>query len=212
MDGRGQRKIRRNTDEQKNHLDRAGRGGAHRVRGTFRVFGDKTSGGGAPAYRPYAEFSFGAQHPARPKAVWADGKGRQVGLDKFEGKVVLFNYYASWCAPCKRELPGIDRLQASMAGKDFTVVAVNIDHTGKIAAGRLKCQPRLNHLDTFVDPQGNSGKVLGLHAMPTTFIFDRQGREVGKLEGGAEWDSKEARALTKYFIDRPEYTDNLPKK
>lgn len=148
----------------------------------------------------------------RPAIVWMDGKEKKLSLDDFEGKVVLFNYYASWCAPCQRELPGIDRLQASLAGDDFTVVALNIDRSGKIAARRLQRQLNLKNLDLYVDPKMASGRVLGLRAMPTTYLFDRQGREVGKLEGGAEWDSAEAVALIKYFIDRPEYADNLAKK
>jgi thiol-disulfide isomerase/thioredoxin len=146
----------------------------------------------------------------RPPAAWTDGKGKKVTLADFQGKVVLFNYYASWCAPCRRELPGISHLQAKLAGKGFTVVALNIDRGGAKVARRMLRQLKVDNLDLHLDPKGASGRILGLRAMPTTYLFDRQGREVGKLEGIAEWDSPDAVKLIQYFIDNPGYADRLP--
>lgn len=147
----------------------------------------------------------------RPDAVWKDAAGKQVTLEDFKDKVILVNFWATWCPPCIRELPSIDRLQASMAGDDFTVVAINIDRGGKPVANRLLRRLKLKNLDLFLDRENKTVRSFGVRSMPSTFIFDRQGREVGKLEGAAEWDEPEAVALVKYFIDNPGHADGLAK-
>ncbi|MBT3989230.1 MAG: TlpA family protein disulfide reductase [Rhodospirillaceae bacterium] len=145
-------------------------------------------------------------------ATWKDSKGNDLTLADFKGKVVMVNYWATWCPPCIRELPSIDRLQAALGGKDFTVVAISIDRGGKPIARRMVKRLKLKHLALYLDRESKSARKLGVKSMPTTFIFDRQGREVGKLEGGAEWDDAEAMALVKFFIDNPGYADSLPAK
>lgn len=144
-----------------------------------------------------------------PDLSWADRSGRTVKLSDFEGKVVLFNYWASWCGPCQRELPGIDRVQAKLGGDNFEVVALNIDREGKIVALKFAKRLRLENLKLYLDPKSVTARSLGLRAMPTTYMFDRKGNLLGRLEGGAEWDTPEAHALIRYFIDNPEYADGL---
>jgi thiol-disulfide isomerase/thioredoxin len=145
-------------------------------------------------------------------ATWKDSSGKILNLANFSGKVVLVNYWATWCPPCVRELPSIDRLQAQLGGDDFTIVAISIDRGGKPIARRLMKRLRLKNLALYLDPSSKSAKTLGVRSMPTTFLFDRKGREIGKLEGGAEWDDKEAIALIRYFIDNPDHVDALPLK
>ena len=140
---------------------------------------------------------------------WSDANGNKVKLADFRGKVVLLNYWASWCAPCQRELPGFDRIQAKMAGDDFTVLALNIDQGGKSVAEKNAKRLKLKHLKLYVDPQHQTVRKMGLRAMPTTFLFDRKGNKLGVLEGGAEWDAPEAIELIQYFIDRPDHADSL---
>jgi thiol-disulfide isomerase/thioredoxin len=145
-------------------------------------------------------------------ATWKDANGKVLNLANFGGKVVLVNYWATWCPPCIRELPSIDRLQARLGGDDFTIVAISIDRGGKPIARRLMKRLRLKNLALYLDPSSKSAKKLGVRSMPTTFLFDRKGREIGKLEGGAEWDDKEAIALIQYFIANPAHVDALPLK
>jgi len=145
----------------------------------------------------------------RPDLYWSDGDGNKVRLADFAGKVVLFNYWASWCAPCQRELPGMDRIQAKMAGENFTVVALNIDRGGKPVALRNAKRLALKHLSLNLDPEQRTTRTIGLRAMPTTYLFDRQGRLLGLMEGGAEWDTPEAIALINYFIDHPTHAESL---
>jgi len=142
---------------------------------------------------------------------WMDITGKKVSLSDFKGKVVLLNFWATWCGPCMQELPGINRLQASFASDKFTVVAINIDRNGAQAALPMAKKLGLDALDLYLDPNVLSGRKLGIRGMPSTYLFDRNGRQIGMLAGGAEWDAPEAVALLKYFIDRPKYADGLPR-
>ena len=103
-----------------------------------------------------------------------------------------------------------DRLQAALGGNGFAVVALNINREGKRKAKRMMRRLKLKDLSLNLDRAVKVAKTLGVINMPTTFLFDRQGREIGKLEGGAEWDEKESIRLMKYFIDNPGYADTLP--
>ena len=146
----------------------------------------------------------------RPEITWKDGNGKTVSLKDFDGKVVLVNFWATWCAPCVRELPSLDRLAASLDGQEFNVVAINIDRGGKPVARKMLRRLKLKNLDLYLDRENTAVRRFGVRQMPTTYVFNRKGREVGKLEGAAEWDEPEAVALVKYFIDNPNHGGNLP--
>lgn len=136
-----------------------------------------------------------------PDTEWRSGDGAKVSLADFNGKVVMVNFWATWCAPCIRELPSINRLQATLGGDDFTVVAINIDTGGKAVAAPFAKRLEIDNLDLYLDPRGSTSRAMGVNVMPTTVVYDRQGKEVGRLEGGAEWDSPEALALLRWFIE-----------
>ena len=145
-------------------------------------------------------------------AYWTDDTDRPVSLANFKGKVVLVNYWATWCSPCIQELPSISRTQEILGGDDFIVVAISLDRGGKPIAKRLFKRLNIKNLALFVDPTNVSAKKLGVQVMPTTFLFDHKGRELGKLVGSTEWDNKEAVALIEYFIKNPAHADTLPVK
>ena len=136
-----------------------------------------------------------------PDAQWRSGEGAKVSLADFSGKVVMVNFWATWCAPCIRELPSINRLQAELGGDDFTVVAINIDTGGEAIAAPFARRLNIGNLDLYLDPRGATSRAMGVSVMPTTVVYDRAGQEVGRLEGGAEWDSPEALALLNWFIN-----------
>lgn len=136
-----------------------------------------------------------------PDVAWTNGNGDSRTLADFRGKVVMVNFWASWCAPCLRELPSIDRLQAIMAGDDFTVVAINIDQEGLRVAQPFAQRLNLASLSLYLDPRSIVSRAMGVQVMPTTVLYDRTGRELGRLEGSAEWDTPEAQALLQYYID-----------
>ena len=89
-------------------------------------------------------------------------------------------------------------------------MAINIDRGGKPVARKMLRRLKLKGLDLYLDRENTAVRGFGVRQMPTTYVFDRKGREVGKLEGSAEWDEPEAVALVKYFIDNPDYGDNPP--
>jgi thiol-disulfide isomerase/thioredoxin len=157
-------------------------------------------------------FQLAPSTQSRPADTWNDESGKPVSLADFAGKVVMVNFWASWCPPCLRELPSINRLQATLGGKDFTIVALNIDQAGKPIAKRLSRKLKLDKLALYLDPKSAVTKSWKIKTMPTTILFDQKGREVGRLEGGVEWDTPATVSLVKFFIENPGYADTLPVK
>ena len=141
--------------------------------------------------------------PPRPvaEAPFKDGAGREMNLSAFRGKVVLVNLWATWCAPCRAEMPAIDRLQGELGGPDFAVVAISQDRAGRDKAQAFLDELGMKHLKLYIDDTMRSARQFGATGLPVTFILDRQGREVGRLIGPAEWDSPEALRLIRHFID-----------
>ena len=136
-----------------------------------------------------------------PDTRWRRLEGARVSLADFSGKIVMVNFWATWCAPCIRELPSINRLQALLGGNDFTVVAINIDAGGEAVAAPFAKRLKISNLDLYLDPRGATSRAMGVKVLPTTVVYDRDGQEIGRLEGGAEWDSAEALALLRWFIN-----------
>ena len=111
------------------------------------------------------------------------------------------NFWATWCAPCIRELPSINRLRKRINSSDFEVVAINLDRKGEQKVLELLKKLKLDSMDLYFDPRGIFAQSVGVSVMPTTIIYGRKGHEHGRLVGSAEWDSDEALALLGYYID-----------
>ena len=146
---------------------------------------------------------------ARPDITWNDAGGRNITLADFEGKTILLNFWATWCAPCIRELPSLNRLQKKLGSDKFAVIALNIDRSGKPAAVPMAKRLKLDALELYLDPSLESSQTLGVQAMPTTYLFDRNGNVLGVFRGAAEWDSQESIDLINYFVERPDYAQSL---
>jgi thiol-disulfide isomerase/thioredoxin len=134
-----------------------------------------------------------------PSLSFEDGSGAKKSLADFRGKVVLFNLWATWCVPCRQEMPALDRLQARFGGADFEVVAVSIDIRDPNKPKKFLAEIGVKALPFWIDPSGkifqelrSVGRAVG---MPTTLLLDRSGCEIGYLPGPAEWDSPDAEAL-----------------
>ncbi len=129
----------------------------------------------------------------------ADGVARTIA--DWKGRAVLLNLWATWCAPCRREMPALDRLQTALGGDDFEVVAVNIDTRGIDKPNRFLDEISVNALARYFDQSADIFKTLrgrGLApGMPTTLLIDRDGCVLGHLAGAAEWDSDDAKVLIK---------------
>ena len=155
-----------------------------------------------------AAFNFAATGPKPvPELSFLDEGGGEVTLSDLEGDVVVLNLWATWCAPCRREMPSLDRLQAELGEDGLRVVALSLDRgdVGKVRDFFEELE--IAHLAIYQDPEARAGRELGAPGLPTTIVIDRSGQEVGRVLGPAEWDSEEALALLRTLLDRPAATD-----
>ncbi|MGD9724792.1 MAG: TlpA family protein disulfide reductase [Alphaproteobacteria bacterium] len=134
-----------------------------------------------------------------PELQFKDANGGDRNLGGFHGKVVLLNLWATWCAPCRREMPTLDRLQAALGGPDFEVVALSIDRAGVDVVRKFYGETGVKHLAMYIDISGKAVGELGAAGLPTTLLIDRNGREIGRLVGPAEWDAPD---IVAYIRDR----------
>jgi thiol-disulfide isomerase/thioredoxin len=130
-----------------------------------------------------------------PETRFQDDQGRDLTLADFRGRVILLNVWATWCVPCRKEMPTLDRLQAQLGGKDFLVMALSIDREGVAAVKRFYQELGLEKLGIYVDPSGKGSRSLAIPGVPTTLLIDRESREVARKMGAAEWDSSEMGSL-----------------
>ena len=142
-----------------------------------------------------AAFVFKKQPEALPEFTFLDGTGKERTLKDWRGKVVLLNLWATWCVPCRKEMPGLDRLQATLGSDKFEVVAISADRTGLDGARKFLASVKSEKLGLYADPTVRITSTLKAIGMPATLLIDREGREIGRLTGPAEWDSPEAKAL-----------------
>lgn len=117
--------------------------------------------------------------------------GQDRSLADFKGKVVVLNVWATWCVPCRKEMPTLDRLQASLGGPDFQVVPLSIDRGGFDAIRKFYAEISVQELGMYVDRPGRVLRDLGAVGLPTTLIVNRSAEEVARIVGPAEWDSAE---------------------
>ncbi len=133
-----------------------------------------------------------AIHP-QPKALkefkFVSGDLKAASLADFRGKLVLLNIWATWCGPCRVEMPTLDQLQAMLGGPDFEVVALSIDQGGVTVVKDFYEELGLKALRIFVDPSMTTPVALNTLGVPTTLLISREGREIGRYTGPAEWDS-----------------------
>ncbi len=140
--------------------------------------------------------------PAPPE-VFADLQGARVRLADFSGRVVVLNFWATWCAPCIREMPSLDQLQAALEDRGLAVVAVSIDRAGAKVVLPFAERLGLRHMGLYHDAKAALFKAFGVTGLPTTFLIDRRGGIVGVYPGPAEWHAPEARALVEYYLRQP---------
>jgi thiol-disulfide isomerase/thioredoxin len=148
-----------------------------------------------------------AKTPLRLEMLgFKDGRGRQKQLSDWRGRVVLLNLWATWCVPCREEMPALDALQQKMIGDDFEVVAVNIDTRDPDKPRAWLQDNNIPHLGFYADPSARifqDLKTLGrAFGMPTTILVDREGCEIASMAGPADWASPDAIRLIEAAIKR----------
>ncbi|HRD76684.1 MAG TPA: TlpA disulfide reductase family protein [Hyphomicrobiaceae bacterium] len=144
-----------------------------------------------------ATFVFKKAAEDLPAVTFQDAAGKERTLADWKGKVVLLNLWATWCAPCRKEMPGLDRLQKALGSDKFEVVALAVDRAGPEKAKKFLEDTKVEKLALFIDATARSGAALRAVGMPTTILIDASGREIGRLVGPTEWDSEDALRLIK---------------
>jgi thiol-disulfide isomerase/thioredoxin len=130
-----------------------------------------------------------------PAISFAPEDGSATSLDNWKGRVVLVNLWATWCVPCRKEMPSLAALQSEMGSKDFEVVAISVDRKGLEASGQFLKDVGATALKLYADPSTEALGKFQAVGLPASILIDRQGREIGRLLGPAEWNSPEAKAL-----------------
>ena len=133
--------------------------------------------------------------------------GSATDLAALKGKALLVNLWATWCGPCKAEMPALDRLQKELGGNRFQVVAINVETRNLDKVPRWLEENWIDHLAAYTDPDG---KVLpavvqqvGMAGLPTTLVIDAKGCEIGVMKGPAEWASEDGKRLIQAVMDTP---------
>ncbi|HYG86524.1 MAG TPA: TlpA disulfide reductase family protein [Azospirillum sp.] len=139
-------------------------------------------------------FKGGEAKPIKPFA-FLDAEGRKTDLSDFSGRMVLLNLWATWCAPCVKEMPSLDRLQAALGGRDFQVVALSVDRGGRDVVEPFLKNLGVQNLGLYLDPPNAAMSALGPRGLPTTLLVGPDGQELGRVEGAVEWDSPEVIAF-----------------
>lgn len=135
--------------------------------------------------------------PAAPFAL----DGKDITLAEYAGKVVVLNFWATWCAPCIHEMPSLDRLNATLDQDIATVLTVSTDRNSDRVGPFLADTVKTKTLPAATDPQRNLANAFRVRGLPTTYIVGADGMVKGVLQGPAEWDSEEARALVQHYVD-----------
>jgi thiol-disulfide isomerase/thioredoxin len=145
---------------------------------------------------------FTLNNPPRPvpQTRFFDAAGNEVTLAHFKGRALLVNFWATWCGPCIEEMPSLNRLQAELGGKDFTVLTINEDRQGAAVAGPFLQKRGLTNLGVHADRQMALARAFGLQGMPSSYLVDRNGKVIGSFVGPAQWDSPAAKALIRRYL------------
>ena len=118
----------------------------------------------------------------------------------FHGQAVLLNFWATWCAPCVREMPALDRLQARLGPEGLSVIALSVDRRGLEVVEPFYRRLSIEALDIYLDPANQVARSFTVPGLPTTYLIDPDGQMVGVLAGPAEWDSPDALALMRHYL------------
>ena len=124
-----------------------------------------------------------------PPVAFTDEADHSLSLADFKGRAVLLNLWATWCVPCRKEMPSLDRLQAKLGGSRFQVIAVSIDNQGGVVVQPFYRELGLQSLGIYLDASGKTPSALDIEGVPATLLIDANGREIGRKLGALEWDS-----------------------
>ena len=138
-----------------------------------------------------------------PEAALLDKDDAPQTLADYRGKVILLNFWVTWCAPCRKELGALDRLQGEMGGDDFSVVTVATGRNPVPAIEKLFADEAITRLPILRDPDQTFARATGVLGLPVTVLVSRDGTEIARLVGDAAWDSEAAKAVIRAAVHAP---------
>jgi thiol-disulfide isomerase/thioredoxin len=127
--------------------------------------------------------------------AFSDPAGASYRLSDWQGRVVLVNFWATWCAPCRKEMPALDRLEAALGGERFAVVTIATGRNAVPSIERFFAEQGIARLPVLLDPRSALARDMAVLGLPVSVILDASGHEIARLTGDAEWDSPAALAL-----------------
>lgn len=136
-----------------------------------------------------------------PDVSWQNADGEAVSLADSDGKLRVLNFWATWCAPCRLEKPSLDALNAEMSGPSFEIIAIATGRNSLAGIKKFNKDVGVETLTTYLDPQQQAARQMGVLGLPITVIVDSNGNEIARLQGGADWESDSARAILGRLIE-----------
>ncbi len=132
---------------------------------------------------------------------FTDPDGKNHKISDFKGKIIILNFWATWCPPCVAEMPSLNNLAETFPDQELVIIPLCQDIKLLEDAKRLYDNKKLSKLHLYFDKNSQGVKSLGVKGLPTTFILDRDGYLIGKLQGGTEWDHYEVLDLIQSYIE-----------
>lgn len=159
-------------------------------------------GSGAAVSRPELPLTIHDTPQSVDGVTFEGPAGEQHALSDFRGQVVVLNLWATWCPPCRKEMPTLDALQQRLGGDDFRVVALSVDQGGAEAVQEFYDEIGIEHLPLYIDSSMRVMSDLGVRGLPTTLVLDAQGREVARLVGETDWAAPRMIEYLRELIER----------
>ena len=154
---------------------------------------------GVPERARLGEFMPASPLLPAPAISFVDLAGNTVSLSEFTGKIVLVNLWATWCEPCLREMPSLERVQLRLGDK-IAVIAISVDRGGSKKVEPFIDKLGLKSVKIYLDPKSVIERAFKVRGLPTSFLIDREGRVLGRVEGAAEWDAPKLLKVLKSFL------------
>ena len=137
---------------------------------------------------------------AGSEVAFTAGDGSEMTLAAYEGKYVVLNFWATWCAPCRKEMPMLSEIQTDFGGDDFEVVTIATGRNLPPAIDRFFAEIGVENLPKYLDPRSALARDMAVLGLPITLILDPNGQEIARMRGDAEWNGESARAVLKALL------------
>ena len=138
---------------------------------------------------------------AVPEAAFESFGGEAMDLSPYDGKIVVLNFWATWCAPCRKEMPQLSELETEFGGDDFAVVTIATGRNPPEGMTRFFDEIGVDNLPLYRDPRQSMARSMGVLGLPVTVVIDRDGTEIARMQGDADWASHSAKAIVAALVE-----------